>query len=144
MVFSACMWIYTKCVLREGRKPTPEMQEYLKRRILSIMLCVNSVCEGAFDHHEWVFENTIDMQVEDVLGMDLDYELCIPCVVQSSMLWFSAPTRFNLKQWKMMRKKKKRQVPRSSEHGDYGNDHTAVGDPHTPRTCTERHTKTGM
>ena len=43
--FAACIWIYTKCVLTEGRKPTPEMQEYLKRRMLPIMLCVNCVCE---------------------------------------------------------------------------------------------------
>ena len=35
--FAACMWIYTK-VLTEWRKPTPEMQENLKRRMLSVML----------------------------------------------------------------------------------------------------------
>ena len=29
------------------------------------------------------------------MGRDLDYEICIPCVVQWSMLWFSAPTRLN-------------------------------------------------
>ena len=29
------------------------------------------------------------------MGRDLDYEICIPCVVQWSVLWFSAPTRFN-------------------------------------------------
>ena len=63
--------------------------------MLSIMLCVNWVCEGAFDDHEWVSENTSDMQVEEVMGRELDYERCIPCVVQWSMLWFSAPTRLN-------------------------------------------------
>ena len=71
------------------------MQEYLKRRMFSIMLCVSWFCERAFDEHKWVSENTIDMQVEEVMGRDLDHELCIPCVVQWSMLWFSAPTRLN-------------------------------------------------
>ena len=27
--------------------------------------------------------------------MELDYEIGIPCVVQWSLLWFSAPTRWN-------------------------------------------------
>ena len=47
--------------------------------MLSIMLCVNWVCEVAFDDLEWVSENTSAMQVEDVMGRDLNYELCIPC-----------------------------------------------------------------
>ena len=51
----ADLWIYTKIVLTEWRKPTPEMQEYLKRRMLSIMLCVSWVCAGAFDDREWWF-----------------------------------------------------------------------------------------
>ena len=92
---TACMWMYTTCVLTEGRMPISEMQEYLKRRMLSIMFCVNWVCEGAFDTHEWVSENTVDVQVEEVMGRDLDHELCITCVVQWSMLWFSASTRLN-------------------------------------------------
>ena len=29
------------------------------------------------------------------MGMELDYEIGIPCEVQWSMLWFSAPTRLN-------------------------------------------------
>ena len=78
-------------MLTEGRKPNPEMQEYPKRRMLSIMLCVNWVCEGAFNDHDWVSENTIAMQVEEAMGRDSDYKLCMPCVVQWSMLWFSAP-----------------------------------------------------
>ena len=82
--FAACMWIYTKMVLTEWRKPTPEMQEYLKRRMLSVMLCVNWVCAGTFDDHE--SDSTIAEQEEEVMGRDLDYEICIPCVVQWSML----------------------------------------------------------
>ena len=87
------MWIYTKTVLTERRKPTPEMQEYLTRRMLFIMLCVNWVCAGTFDDHEWVSESTIAMQEEEVMGMELDYENSVPCVVQWCMPWFSAPTR---------------------------------------------------
>ena len=30
--FAACVWIYTKGVLTEWRKPTPEMEDYLKRK----------------------------------------------------------------------------------------------------------------
>ena len=93
--FTACMWIYTKGVLTEWRKPTPEMQEYLKLRMLSMVLCVNWVCAGAFDDHEGVSESTIAEQEEEVMGRELDYDICLPFVVQWSMLWFSAPTRLN-------------------------------------------------
>ena len=62
---AACMWICTKTVITQRRKPTPEMQEYLKRRMLSIMLFVNWVCAGTFDNHEWVSESTIAEQEEE-------------------------------------------------------------------------------
>ena len=39
---------------RVGKIPTPEMEEYLKRRMMSIMLSLNWVCAGSFDDHEWV------------------------------------------------------------------------------------------
>ena len=81
--------------LQSGGKPTPEMQEYLKRRILSILLCANWVCAGTFDDHEWVSESTITQYDEEVLGRELDFENCVPCVVQWWMLWFSVPTRFH-------------------------------------------------
>ena len=35
--FAACMWIYTNEVLTRGQIPTPEMEEYLKKRMMSIM-----------------------------------------------------------------------------------------------------------
>ena len=63
--------------------------------MLSIMLCTNWVCAGTFVDHVWVSESTISQHVEEVLGMELDYEIGIPCVVQWSMLWISAPTRLN-------------------------------------------------
>ena len=63
--------------------------------MLSIMLCVKWVCAGTFDDNEWVSEGTNAEQEEEVIGRDLDCEICIPCAVQWSVLWFSAPTRLN-------------------------------------------------
>ena len=60
---------------------TPNMEEYLQRRMMSVMLCMN------FDDHEWVSESTITQHVEEVMGMELDYEIGILCVVQWCMLW---------------------------------------------------------
>ena len=62
---AACMWLYTKMVLTECRKPTSEMQEYLKRRTLSIMQCVNWVSAGTLDDHERVSESTIAEEEEE-------------------------------------------------------------------------------
>ena len=42
-----------------------------------------------------VSESTIAEQEEEVMGRELDYDNCFPCVVQWSMLWFSAPSRLN-------------------------------------------------
>ena len=52
--FAACMWIYTKEVLATGQIPTPEMEEYLKKRLMSIMVCMNWDCARTFDDHESV------------------------------------------------------------------------------------------
>ena len=79
--FAACMWICMKGVLTDWQKPTPEVEEYLKRRFLSIMQCMNWVCAGTFDDHEWFSESTIALQEEEVMGRELDYENCVPCVV---------------------------------------------------------------
>ena len=51
---------------------------------------MNWVCAGTFDDHEWVSESTITQQEEEVMGRELDYESCVPCVVRWCMLWFSA------------------------------------------------------
>ena len=50
--FAACMWIYTKEVLTRGQVLNPEVEEYLKVRMMSIMLCTNWVCAGTFEDHE--------------------------------------------------------------------------------------------
>ena len=39
--FAACMWIYTKEALTGGQILDREQEEYLKKRIMSIMLCTN-------------------------------------------------------------------------------------------------------
>ena len=82
--FAACVWIYTKEVLTRGNIPTREMEEYLTRRLMSIMLCMNWICAGTFDVHEWVPESTTVQHVEEVMGMELDYKIGIPCVLQWS------------------------------------------------------------
>ena len=49
--FAACMWIHTTCVLCDGQEST---QDYLERRLLSIMESVIWVCEEALEEHDWV------------------------------------------------------------------------------------------
>ena len=63
--------------------------------MLSIMLCTNWVCAGTFDDHEWLSESTISQHVEEMLGTERDYGFDVPCVVQWSLLRFSAHTRLN-------------------------------------------------
>ena len=89
--FAASMWIYTKTVLCDGQAST---QDFLRRRLLSIVESVNWVCEESFEEHEWVSEHTISMQEEEILE-GLDFGIDVPCVVQWGMLWFSAPSRQN-------------------------------------------------
>ena len=73
------MWIYTKRVLTGGQNPTPEMNEYLKQRLMSIMLCVNWVCAGTFVIHEWVSESTITQQEEvEVMGREFGLRKLYP------------------------------------------------------------------
>ena len=54
--FAACMWLYTKEVLTRGHVLNPEMEEYLKKGVMSIMLCTNWVCAGTFEDDQWVSE----------------------------------------------------------------------------------------
>ena len=102
------MWIYTKEVRTRGQTPTPEMEEYLKRSLMSMMLCMNWVCAGTVDDHEWVSESTITQHEEEVMGMESDHDISIPCVVQWCMSWFAAPTRLNRTLEKTRDKNRKR------------------------------------
>ena len=92
---AACVWIYRKEALTGGQKLDREQEEHLKQRIMSIMLCTNWVCEGAFVNHEWVTSRTIFQQEEEILSMVLIFKIDVPCVVQWCLLWFSAPTDLN-------------------------------------------------
>ena len=128
--FAACMWIYTKSAQTGGQILDRVQEEYVRKRKMSMMLCANWICEGAFVDHEWVSSRTIIQQEaetrtrnagvpyrrmlsimqcvnwvcagtfgdnewvsestiveheEEVIGRDLDYETCIPYVVQWSM-----------------------------------------------------------
>ena len=47
---AACMWIFTKAVLCDGRGPT---QENLRRKLSTFMASVICVCEDALRDHEW-------------------------------------------------------------------------------------------
>ena len=40
-------------------------------------------------------ESTISQHDEEILGMELDCGFVVPCVLQWSLLWFSAHTRLN-------------------------------------------------
>ena len=85
------MWIYTKEALTGGQIPNPAMEEYLKKRMMSIMLCTNWVCAGTFVDHEWWSARTLIQQEEEILSIVLDFKID----VQWSLLWFSAPTNLN-------------------------------------------------
>ena len=62
---------------------------------MPIMLCTNWVCARAFVDHEWVSSRAIFQQEDQILSMALDFKNDVPCVVQWSLLWFSAPTDLN-------------------------------------------------
>ena len=64
--FAACMWMYTKEALTRGQMLDRVQEEHLRKRIMSIMLCTNLVCAGAFVDHESVSSRTILQQEEEI------------------------------------------------------------------------------
>ena len=42
-----------------------------------------------------VVKNNYFQQEQEILSMALDFKIDVPCVVQLSLLWFSAPTCLN-------------------------------------------------
>ena len=109
--FTACMWICTKEALTGEQIFHRVQEEYMRKRKISIMLCTNWVRAGAFVDHSWVSSRTIFQQEAEILSMALDNKIDVPCVVQWSLLWFSAPTDLD-----------RIQVPRSHQcccHGRY-------------------------
>ena len=49
-LFADSMWVYTKCVLCDGQETT---QNFMERRMLSIVESVNWVCEEVLEEYEW-------------------------------------------------------------------------------------------
>ena len=90
-----CVDLYKRSFHRRGQILDRVQEEYPRKRMMSIMLCTNWVCEGAFVNHEWVSSRTIFQQEEETLSMALDFKIDVSCVVQWSLLWFSAPTDLN-------------------------------------------------
>ena len=69
---AACMWIYTKAELCDGRGPT---QENRRGKLSTIMESVSWVCEDALRDHEWVTElNAILKENEIVVALNYDLE----------------------------------------------------------------------
>ena len=66
--FATCMWIYIKEAWTKGQRLGPEQEEYLKKRMLSIMICTNRVCAGVLVDHGWVSERTIIQHEKEILG----------------------------------------------------------------------------
>ena len=93
--FAARMWIFTLEPLTGGQMLDWEREEYLKKPMMSIMFCTNWVWAGTFVDHEWVSSRTNVQQKDEVSSMVLDFKIDVPCVVQWSLLWFSAPTNLN-------------------------------------------------
>ena len=54
--FAACMWVYTKAVLCDGRwRPPQDLRQMLR----IIMECVSRVCGDFLWEHEWVTEPNV-------------------------------------------------------------------------------------
>ena len=117
---AARMWIYTKCVLCDGQEFT---QEYMKRRMLSIMPGVNRVCEEAFEEHEWVSELTISMQEgRSVGGSGLRNRYPLRGAVEHAVVLSALAVKsINSRRWQ-----KNREVARSRELGDDSNVHSLL------------------
>ena len=73
------MWDLYLQLLCVEHDPT---QEYLKRRMPSILENANWVCEDALEEHEWVSPLTISLKEEEEVLAELDHEIGIPYVVQ--------------------------------------------------------------
>ena len=126
------MWIYTKEALTGGQILDQVQEEFLRKRIMSIMLCTKWVCAGAFVDHGCVSSRTIFQQEEEILSMALDFKMDVPCVVQWSVLWFSAPTDLNRILGTELKMKK---VPRSRQWCYHGRYCETIGRKRTLKTC---------
>ena len=71
---AACMWTCTKEALTGGQIVDREQEEYLKKRVMSFMLCTNWVCAGTFVDHELVSSRTIIQQDAEFLKHGTEIE----------------------------------------------------------------------
>ena len=87
-------WNLHQKVSTSGQMPTPEMEGILATTF-AVHHAMHELGLCTSFRHARVSESTIIEQEKEVMGKELDYEICIPGVVQWCMLWFSAPTRLN-------------------------------------------------
>ena len=106
--------------------------EYLKKRLMSIMLCTNWVCAGSSVDHEWVSESTISQHEEEILSMVLDFRINVPCVVQWGLLWCSAPPKLSRILGHELKIKKYHEVVNNAIMDAIVR---PFGGEHTPRSC---------
>ena len=86
---AASMWIFTKAALCNGRKRV--------QTILAIIIeSVSWVTEDFLWDHKWITETKVTMK-ENLLLEALHNDIEVPCPLQRSLLWFSAPTNLNRK-----------------------------------------------
>ena len=90
-VFAASMWICTKAVICNGQR---HMETFRMNKMNSIMEAINCICAHVQKSHDWISEFSLVMQETKVVET-LSCVIDVPCVVQHSMLWFSAPTSLN-------------------------------------------------
>ena len=88
----ACMWIYTKAVLCEGRRRDPPQD--LQPKLEIIVESASWVTEDFLWEHEWIMETNVTLK-ENVILDALNYDIDVPCPLQWGLLWFSAPTKLN-------------------------------------------------
>ena len=90
----ACMWIYTKAVLCDGRMRHPplDLQPFLGLFVER----ASWVTEDFLWEHEWIMETNVTSK-ENVILEALNYDVDVPCPLQWGLLWFSAPRNLNRK-----------------------------------------------
>ena len=88
---AASMWIYTKAVLCDGRK----RETHPLTCKLSSLSSLKASEDFLWDH-EWNTETKVTMK-ENLTLEALVFDIEVPCPLQWSLLWFSAPTNPNRK-----------------------------------------------
>ena len=93
--FAACMKIYTKAVCNKKRcsgEPSLDL-DFAQGIIGESVTWVTEVCLW---EHEWIIGTDVTLKENEVLET-LNYEIEVPCPLQSRLLWFSPPTNLDPK-----------------------------------------------